>query len=62
MLETQSRTYTRAFKLAVDNARGSTVMDLDGNIFIDWFAGISVLNLGHNNPIVRHAIEEQLEK
>jgi 4-aminobutyrate aminotransferase-like enzyme len=62
LYETQSRTYTRAFKLAVDNARGSTIMDLDGNIFIDWFAGISVLNLGHNNPVVRKAIEDQLDK
>ncbi len=60
--ETESRTYTKAFKLAVDEARGSTIRDLDGNIFIDWFAGISVLNLGHNNPVVRTAIEAQLDK
>ena len=60
--ETESRTYTKAFKLAVDEARGSTIRDLDGNIFIDWFAGISVLNMGHNNPVVRKAIEDQLDK
>ncbi len=60
--ETNSRTYTDIFKLAVKEARGSTIEDMDGNIFIDWFAGISVLNLGHNNPLVRKAVEEQLDK
>ncbi len=60
--ETASRTYTRFFRMAVDRASGSTVMDVDGNIFIDWFAGICVLNLGHNHPVVRAAIERQLDR
>ncbi|AWR93703.1 aspartate aminotransferase family protein [Acidianus brierleyi] len=60
--ETKSRIYTQIFRMAVDDAKGSTVKDVDGNIYIDWFSGISVLNLGHSNPIVIDAIQNQLNK
>ena len=60
--ETGSRTYTKQFRLAVKRASGSTIEDMDGNIFIDWFSGICVLNLGHNHPVVREAMDEQLGK
>ncbi len=60
-LETESRTYTKSFKLAVKRARGSTIEDVDGNLFIDWFAGICVMNLGHANPIVRKAMIDQID-
>ena len=60
--ETHTRTYTNIFQLAVNRASGSTIEDMDGNLFIDWFAGICVLNLGHNHPVVREAMEEQLDK
>ncbi len=60
--ETQSRIYTRFFKMAVEDAKGSTIKDVDGNIYVDWFSGISVLNLGHSNPIVINAIQDQLSK
>ena len=46
-LETSSRSYTNFFKFAIDYGKGSTVVDVDGNVFIDWFGGVSVLNLGH---------------
>ena len=61
-LETASRTYTNQFRMAIKEARGSTVRDLDDNVFIDWFSGICVLNLGHNHPLVKRAMMEQLEK
>lgn len=60
--ETQAVNYPKYFKIAIKEARGSTIMDVDGNIFIDWVAGIAVINLGHNNPEVRRAVEEQLNK
>lgn len=59
--ETGSRTYTRQFSIAIDKAKGSTVMDVDGNLFIDWFSGICVLNMGHSHPLVREAMIEQLD-
>lgn len=61
-LETSSRSYTNFFKFAIDYGKGSTVVDVDGNVFIDWFGGVSVLNLGHGHPAVMQAIKAQLEK
>ncbi len=61
-LETSSRSYTGFFNFAVDYGKGSTVVDMDGNVFIDWFGGVSVLNLGHGHPAVMDAIKKQLEK
>ncbi len=61
-LETSSRSYTTFFRLAIDRGIGSTLVDVDGNVFIDWFGGVAVMNLGHGNPIVINAIKEQLDK
>jgi diaminobutyrate-2-oxoglutarate transaminase len=41
-------------------AKGATIEDLDGNIFIDFFAGAGVMAVGHSNPVVIEAIEKQL--
>lgn len=60
--ETGTRTYTNVFKIAIDRGRGSTVLDMDGNVFIDWFSGICVLNFGHSHPIVKNAMIDQLDK
>ena len=42
-------------------AEGSTVFDVDGREYIDFAAGISVLNVGHRHPRVQAAIAAQLE-
>ena len=41
---------TPIIRSSTNEIASHTIEDMDGNIFIDWFAGISVLNLGHNNP------------
>jgi len=61
-LETRSLVYTKAFPFAIDSARGATIKDVDGNVFIDWMAGICVLNLGHNNPVVTAAVKSQMDR
>ncbi len=61
-LETQSRTYTKQFSMAIKRAKGSVIEDMDGNLYIDWFSGICVLNLGHANPVVKRAMIEQIDK
>lgn len=61
-IETSARSYTRFFKFAIERAKGSTVVDMDGNVFIDWFGGVSVMNMGHGHPAVTEAIKNQLEK
>jgi 4-aminobutyrate aminotransferase-like enzyme len=61
-LETKAVVYSKAFPIGIDSARGSTIKDVDGNLFIDWVSGICVLNLGHNNPFVTAAVKSQIER
>ncbi|MEM1611092.1 MAG: aspartate aminotransferase family protein [Sulfolobales archaeon] len=61
-LETKTLIYPKVFEFAIDSARGATIKDVDGNYYIDWIAGIAVLNVGHGNPYVVNAIKEQLDK
>ncbi|MCI2414179.1 MAG: aspartate aminotransferase family protein [Candidatus Aramenus sp.] len=60
--ETSAINYPKYFKIAIDRGQGSTVVDVDGNVYIDMVTGISVVNLGHNNPYIKRAVEEQLNK
>ncbi|HEV2317857.1 MAG TPA: aspartate aminotransferase family protein [Thermoplasmata archaeon] len=59
-LESPSVVYPRHFPIAIRRARGSAIEDVDGNRFIDWIAGVCVLNLGHGHPRLRAAIDRQL--
>ena len=40
-----------------DKAENATVWDVEGNEYIDFAAGIAVLNTGHRHPKVIAAIE-----
>ena len=62
MLETHAVIYPKAFPFAIDSAHCATIKDVDGNLYIDWFSGVCVLNLGHNNPSVTNSVKEQIEK
>lgn len=57
-----SPSYTREYALVVDHAQGSEVWDVDGRRYIDFMAGVAVLNVGHRHPAVVEAVNEQLEK
>jgi 4-aminobutyrate aminotransferase / (S)-3-amino-2-methylpropionate transaminase / 5-aminovalerate transaminase len=46
----------------VDKAEGAMVQDVDGNIFLDFVAGIGVLNIGHCHPEVVKVVQDQCEK
>ncbi|MCL4322997.1 MAG: aminotransferase class III-fold pyridoxal phosphate-dependent enzyme [Candidatus Thermoplasmatota archaeon] len=59
--ETRTIFYTDTLPIAIDSSQGSIITDVDGNKFIDWMAGISVLNIGFDQEI-RNAIEKQLAK
>src|SRR5690625_2782442 len=54
-------TYNR-FNLEVESAAGTIVKDTSGKEYFDFGAGIGVCNLGHNHPIVKKSVEEQLNK
>jgi 4-aminobutyrate aminotransferase len=57
--ETDAVGYPHYFPMAPRVAQGSTIEDVDGNRYIDWVAGISVLNLGHRHPRLVAALEAQ---
>ncbi len=61
-LETDAVGYPHYFPIAPKVAQGSTIEDLDGNRFIDWVSGISVLNLGHRHPRLVAAMEAQAKQ
>lgn len=46
----------------MDEGRGATIKDVDGNIFIDFFSGAGVLAVGHCNPYVIEAVQNQQRK
>ncbi len=51
--------YGRVYPLAVKEGRGMAIEDVDGNLYLDFTAGIAVASTGHSHPKVVQAIEEQ---
>lgn len=45
-----------------DKAENATVWDVEGNEYIDFAAGIAVLNTGHRHPRMVAAVEQQLQQ
>ncbi len=61
-LESSARSYPRSVPVAIEQGRGATMKDVDGNTFIDFFGGAGVLNVGHSHPAVMRAATEQQQK
>ncbi|WP_247729929.1 aspartate aminotransferase family protein [Halovivax limisalsi] len=59
-IEASTVAYPKSVPFAPAEAAGATVRDVDGNTFLDFFAGMSVLNVGHSNPYVLEGVEDQL--
>jgi 4-aminobutyrate aminotransferase len=57
-----SPSYTRDYPLVIDRAQGSEVWDVDGRRYIDFMAGIAVMNVGHRHPEVVAAVKEQVDR
>ena len=49
----------RAYPIVPVRGEGLTVEDIDGNLFLDFAAGIAVTSTGHSHPQVVAAIKEQ---
>jgi diaminobutyrate-2-oxoglutarate transaminase len=60
--ESEVRGYIRLFPTTFDTARGSLLIDEDGSEYIDFFAGAGTLNYGHNNPLLKQAILDYIER
>jgi 4-aminobutyrate aminotransferase-like enzyme len=49
-------------ELALASGRGATLTDLDGNTYLDFFAGVAVASLGHAHPEYIAKVEAQLRR
>src|ERR671937_101396 len=45
--------------VVIERGEGATLTDVDGNTFIDFSGGVGCLNVGHSNPRVVEAVQEQ---
>jgi 4-aminobutyrate aminotransferase len=54
-----SPSYTRGYPLVAKSGQGATITDVDGNVFLDFAAGIAVVATGHCHPEVVAAIQKQ---
>ncbi len=48
--------------IAVQQAEGSVIEDVDGNRYVDLIGGIGVNSLGHRHPAYTKALHEQLDR
>ncbi|HZX11473.1 MAG TPA: aspartate aminotransferase family protein [Acidobacteriota bacterium] len=60
--ESAAVSYPRGMPMALQRAKGATVEDVDGNIYIDFFGGAGVMGVGHSNPQVIKAASEQIKE
>src|SRR6476646_2439108 len=45
--------------VVIEQGDGATLIDVDGNTFIDFTGGVGCLNVGHANPRITEAVQEQ---
>ncbi|WP_104018144.1 diaminobutyrate--2-oxoglutarate transaminase [Roseovarius nitratireducens] len=58
--ESQARSYCRSFPTSFVKAQGSELTDATGRTYIDFLAGCSSLNYGHNDPDMKAALIEHI--
>ncbi len=54
-----SPSYTRSYPFVMKRGYGAMVEDVDGNIFLDFNAGVAVCALGHAHPEITEVIAKQ---
>ncbi|RWQ12644.1 diaminobutyrate--2-oxoglutarate transaminase [Mesorhizobium sp.] len=60
-LESEVRSYVRAFPVLFDRGMGTTLIAADGREYLDFFGGAGALNYGHNNPAFKRALLDYIE-
>jgi diaminobutyrate-2-oxoglutarate transaminase len=61
-IESEVRSYCRSWPVTFDRATGAWLYDEDGNAYLDFFAGAGALNYGHNNPVLKQALIDYLQR
>ncbi|MGA9771206.1 MAG: acetyl ornithine aminotransferase family protein [Blastocatellia bacterium] len=54
-----SPSYTRSYPFVMKRGYGALVEDVDGNVFLDFNAGVAVCALGHAHPEITEVIAKQ---
>ncbi|MFT8743797.1 MAG: aspartate aminotransferase family protein [Lentilactobacillus hilgardii] len=67
LIDEENNYYARSarinyYNLVIDHAHGATLVDVDGNKYIDLLASASAINVGHTNERVVKAISDQAQK
>jgi 4-aminobutyrate aminotransferase len=57
-----SPSYTRPYPLVIKRGKGAMIEDVDGNLFLDFNAGVAVCSTGHSHPRVVEAIKKQVDE
>lgn len=60
-VESQVRSYIRAFPTVFAKSKGAMLYDEEGKAYIDFFAGAGTLNYGHNNDAITTAMIDYLQ-
>lgn len=58
--ESEARSYCRSFDTVFSTAQGAEMTDISGRTYIDFLAGCSSLNYGHNDPDMKAALIEHI--
>jgi diaminobutyrate-2-oxoglutarate transaminase len=61
-VESDVRSYCRSWPVVFDRAVGAWLYDEDGNGYLDFFAGAGALNYGHNNPVLKQAVIDYIQR
>lgn len=58
--ESAARSYCRSFPVVFEKAKGAVLTGADGKDYIDFLAGCSSLNYGHNDPDMKTALVDYI--
>lgn len=61
-LESEVQCYARSIPNTLSKAKGAEIWDENGQRYLDFLAGAGALNYGHNNPILKQALLDFIEK
>jgi len=60
--ESSVQSYARSYPSIFDVARGAQIWDTSGRRYLDFLAGCGSLNYGHNNPILKQALTQYIQR
>ena len=60
--ESGVRSYARSMPREFDRAQGAWLHDSSGGRYLDFLAGCSTLNYGHNHPVLKQALLDYIER